>query len=97
MSKQIQKYIDKHPEKFESWHNENHNERGLDYWVYTTSDHICPDMECGTIHEDTVAETLSMMRTVRKMNAEELKREAEQNARFSRRPSEVGGSQESRT
>lgn len=64
MSKVIEAYIAKHPEKFASYHNEDHNERGLDYWVYCREPYFCPSMECGTIHEDTVADTMRMMRTV---------------------------------
>ncbi len=64
MSKTIQDYIDKHPEKFESWHSEDHNERGLDYWVYCREPYFSPDMETQTIHEDTVKETLVYMRAV---------------------------------
>lgn len=32
MSKTIQKYIDQNPEKFASWHSEDYNARGRDYW-----------------------------------------------------------------
>ena len=64
MSKQIQAYIEKHPEKFDSWHTEDHNERGLDYWVYCKAPYFSPESECGTIHEDTVKETLARMRGV---------------------------------
>ena len=64
MSKTIQAYIDKHPEKFESWHNEDHNERGLDYWVYCRDPYFSPDMETQTIHEDTVKLALEYMRRV---------------------------------
>ncbi len=64
MSKQIQDYINKHSDKFESWHTEDNNERGLDYWVYCKSPYYCPDMECQTIHEDTVKEALARMKRV---------------------------------
>ena len=64
MSKTIQAYIDKHPDKFESWHSEGNNERGLDYWVYCKDPYFNPDLEGQTIHEDTVAETLKVMRRV---------------------------------
>lgn len=66
MSKTIQKYVDANPEKFESWHTEDHNARGLDYWVYCRDPWFSPDMETQTIHEDTVKETLIRMRAVRK-------------------------------
>lgn len=64
MSKQIKAYMAKHPDKFESFHTEDNAEIGIDYWVYTTSDYMCPVVECGTIHEDTVKETLVKMRGV---------------------------------
>ena len=64
MSKTLNDYIAKHPEKFESWHSEDHNERGLDYWVYCRLPYFCPNEECGTIHVDTVKEALAAMRTV---------------------------------
>ena len=64
MSKTIDNYVKSHPDRLESWHNEDHNERGLDYWVYCREPYFCPDMECGTIHEDTVKETMAKMRTV---------------------------------
>ena len=64
MSKTIQTYIDNHPDKFECWHNEDHNERGLDYWVYCREPYFCPSTETTCIHEDTVKETLAQMRTV---------------------------------
>ena len=65
MSKSIQQYMDRHPEKFESWHTEDNNARGLDYWVYCKAPYFCPDMETQTIHEDTVRDTLAKMRRVR--------------------------------
>jgi hypothetical protein len=65
MSKQIDRYIKANPEKFESWHTEDNNERGLDYWVYCREPYYCPATECGTIHEDTVAQVLAKLRTVR--------------------------------
>lgn len=65
MSKSIQQYMDRHPEKFESWHTEDNNARGLDYWVYCREPYFCPDMETQTIHEDTVRDTLAKMRRVR--------------------------------
>ena len=64
MSKQIQQYVDAHPDKFESWHTEDNNARGLDYWVYCKAPYYSPDMECGTIHEDTVKDALAKMRGV---------------------------------
>ncbi len=64
MSKTIQNYIDRHPGKFESWHSEDNNPRGLDYWVYCREPYFCPSTETSTIHENTVQETIAAMRTV---------------------------------
>lgn len=64
MSKTIQAYIDKHQDKFGDWWNEDHNERGLDYWVECKEPYFNPSTECCTIHEDTVKETLAAMRSV---------------------------------
>jgi len=64
MSKTIQNYIDKHPDKFIEWWNEDHNERGLDYWVSIRSPFFNPLKETQTIHTDTVAQALQQMRTV---------------------------------
>ena len=64
MSKTIQNYIDKHPDKFKSWHSEDHNDRGLDYWIYCNNDWFCPRNETQTIHVDTVKEALAEMRHV---------------------------------
>jgi len=66
MSKTIQDYIDNNPDKFESWHSENHNERGLDYWVYCKEPYFYPSKEGQIIHEDTVKETMQAMRQVEK-------------------------------
>lgn len=62
MSKTLQKYVDAHPEQVESWHNENHNARGLDYWVYMKPGWYCARTDCGTVHEDTVKETIAALR-----------------------------------
>lgn len=64
MSKMIQKYIDKHPDKFIEWWNEDHNERGLDYWIVCREPYFWPQRETSTIHVDTVQEALEAMRTV---------------------------------
>ena len=64
MSRTIQAYIDKHPEKFEEWHSEAHNERGLDYWVWCREPYFDPDYGMRGIHEDTVKDTLRAMRRV---------------------------------
>lgn len=63
MSKQIEKMVKDSPEKFESWHSEITDGK-KDYWVYCAPPYYCPEMECGTIHEFTVKETLEKMRTV---------------------------------
>jgi hypothetical protein len=70
MSKQIQAMIDKHPEKFDSWHTEfdgygdSHNDHLPSYWVYCKEGYIIPDNECGSIHTKTVKEAVETMRTV---------------------------------
>ena len=66
MSKTIQRYIDKHPDKFASWHREPNIDgaNGRDYWVYCKSPYFSPDMETQTIHEANVKETLEKMRGV---------------------------------
>lgn len=64
MSKTIQDYIKKNPDKFESWHTEDNNDRGLDYWVYCKDPYYSPDMECQTIREDTVKDVMIKMRNV---------------------------------
>ena len=64
MSKTIEDYIKKHPDKFDSWHTEDNNERGLDYWVYCKDPYFYPSSETQTIHENTVKETIQAMRCV---------------------------------
>ena len=64
MSKQIRAMIAKYPEKFAEYWNEDHNERGLDYWVECREPYFCLDTETPTIHEDTVKDTLAAMRRV---------------------------------
>lgn len=64
MSKAIRDYIAKHPDKFLRMWNEDHNERGLDYWVECKAPYFDPLTEVPTIHEDTVKDTLAAMRRV---------------------------------
>jgi len=64
MSKTIQDYMDKHPDKFEEWYTEDNNDRGCDYWVHCREPYFYPSTETSTIHEDTVKETLYAMRHV---------------------------------
>ena len=63
MSKTIQNYIDKHPEKFDSWHREPCDGR-LDYWISCRDPYFSPDMEAQTIHEFTVRDAMAKMRAV---------------------------------
>ena len=64
MSKQIAKMVADNPDKFMEYWNEDHNERGLDYWVACREPYFCPATETQTIHEDTVRDTLAQMRSV---------------------------------
>lgn len=58
-SKQLDRLIqDDH--RFDSYEIERDN--GV--WLWCRTGYVCPSMECGTIHEDTVAEVLSMAKTV---------------------------------
>ena len=63
MSKAVRDYMQKHPEKFESFHTES-NDRACDYWVYCREPWFNPHLDTQTIHEDTVRETLATMRKV---------------------------------
>lgn len=70
MSKQIQAMINRHPDKFDSWHTEydgygeSCNDHLPSYWVYCKEGWIIPDKECGSIHTKTVKEALALMKTV---------------------------------
>lgn len=37
---------------------------GGSYWVYLNDGYICTDMECHTIHEDTLAEIRETMKSI---------------------------------
>ena len=37
---------------------------GPSYWVYLTSGWICPEMECHTIHEDTLAKLKPLVKSI---------------------------------
>lgn len=63
-SKTLNEYCEKHSDKFESCHSEANNDRGLDYWVYCREPYFNPLSETQTIHEDTVKETLEVLRFV---------------------------------
>ena len=45
-----------------------YREPGNGTWVHLRQGYICPEMECGTIHESTVAECCRLMRGVRREN-----------------------------
>ena len=48
---------------------------GPSYWVYLASGWICPEMECHTIHEDTLAKLRPYVRSIKPWPDEpELKR-----------------------
>lgn len=64
MSKTIQAMIIANPHKFVKQWSEDHNDRGLDYWVELREPYFVPATETGQIHENTVRETLATMRTV---------------------------------
>lgn len=44
-------------------------------WVYLKPGYISPDMECGTIHEGTVAECCDMLNNSRRATPEEIERQ----------------------
>jgi len=52
--------------RVESIHDEGPNDEGgpHDWWLYLTHDYVCPHMECGTIHENTVKDCADLLRTV---------------------------------
>jgi hypothetical protein len=66
MSKTIKNLVAANPEKFSEYWNEDHNERGLDYWVTCKEPYFNPMTECQTLHEYTVNDMLKAMRGVRK-------------------------------
>lgn len=37
---------------------------GPSYWVYLANGWICPEMECHTIHEDTLAKLKPMVKSI---------------------------------
>ena len=37
---------------------------GPSYWVYLAAGWICPEMECHTIHEDTLAKLKPMVKSI---------------------------------
>jgi len=61
----------------ESTHTENDGFREDDRparWVYLLAGYISPDMECGTIHEGTVAECCELLNGSRRATLEEIER-----------------------
>ena len=38
---------------------------GPSYWVYLAAGWICPEMECHTIHEDTLAKLKPMVKSIK--------------------------------
>ena len=38
---------------------------GPSYWVYLAEGWICPEMECHTIHEDTLAKLKPMVKSIK--------------------------------
>lgn len=38
---------------------------GPSYWVYLAAGWICPEMECHTIHEDTLAKLKPMIKSIK--------------------------------
>lgn len=58
-SKQLDRWIQQNPGVVTSAHRE-----GRDYWIGLAGHLWCPEMDCGTIHETTVAEVLRLLGTV---------------------------------
>lgn len=52
--------------RVESIHDEGPSDEGTrhDWWLYLTEGYVCPHMECGTIHENTVKDCADLLRTV---------------------------------
>ena len=69
MSKTLEKYIAKHPEKFVGYHTEMDGCFSNDkpsYWVECREPYFNIFDECTMIHEATVADCLYLMRRVQK-------------------------------
>lgn len=45
---------------------------GDGWWVYMHAGFIQPDMECGSIHEDTIRECCDMLNNARRATPEEI-------------------------
>lgn len=72
--------------RVESIHDEGPSDEGTrhDWWLYLSHDYVCPHMECGTIHENTIKECADLLRTViTRVQWEED--EKERNARWQER------------
>ena len=57
-SKTLNAACKKHPHVSECYSDQD------GYWIYTTEGYIQEEMECGTIHEQTVKECLEYMRGI---------------------------------
>lgn len=66
-SKKLEKLAQENPEVIQSYYF--HPEDG--HWLYLNSGWICPEMECGTIHEYTVGEVMDKFKTVERVSEQE--------------------------
>ena len=62
MNKGMMKLLEKYGEVIENMHREFNY--GWDYWIHLKNGYICPDMECGTIHEYNLKDCENMLKTV---------------------------------
>ena len=46
------------------WDPYDGEDGGPSYWVYLASGWICPEMECHTIHEDTLAKLKPLVKSI---------------------------------
>ena len=66
-SKRLEKLAKENPEIIQGYdfdHEDGH-------WLYLNPGWICPDMECGTIHEETVHEVINKFKTVERIEESE--------------------------
>ena len=61
-NKGMEKLLEKYGEIIESMHREYNY--GWDYWISLKEGYICPDMECGTIHEYNLKDCETMLKSV---------------------------------
>ncbi len=52
----------KYPEIIADLIDETGEDNG--YWIYLKSGYVCPEMECGIIHERTIRECAKLFKTV---------------------------------